>query len=197
MLLSQWLCNFLPVPFLPQAILSTFLFLQSTDVRLNLLILGNLLYMPAAANQDISGRIYKAEARLFPSYKVISFWGIPSTSSFLCQVSHSKTCSSFLPTRYILNNFQFKLVSLWHDESFFSAHSHSFYFKCFSACPFFLLSQHVFSSKGSIGSIKYSSVLMMLMQVKEDLGNAIAQCCTRAAFHLRGSDKSCTLLLNG
>lgn len=73
MLLSQWLCNFLPVPFLPQAILSTFLFLQSADVRLSLLILGNLLYMPAAANQNISGRIYKAEARLFPSYKVISF----------------------------------------------------------------------------------------------------------------------------
>lgn len=43
MLLPQWLCNFLPIPFLPQAILSIFLFLQSDDVRLSFLILGNLL----------------------------------------------------------------------------------------------------------------------------------------------------------
>lgn len=100
-LLSHWLCNFLPVPFLPQAILSIFLFLQSDDVRLCLLVLGNLLYMPAAANLNISARICKAEVHLFPSYKVASFRGIPSTSSFLCQVSCSKTCSSFLPTRYI------------------------------------------------------------------------------------------------
>lgn len=69
-----------------------------------------------------------------------------------------------------------------------------FILNVFQPVRFFLLSQRVFSSKGSI---KYSSVLMMLMQVKEDLGNAIAQCCTRAAFHLCGSDKSCTLLLNG
>lgn len=66
-------CPFLfcPRPYYP--FFFFFFFLQSDDVRLSFLILGNLLYKRAAANLNMSGRTCKAEMHLFPSYKVASF----------------------------------------------------------------------------------------------------------------------------
>lgn len=100
MLLSQWLCNFLPVPFLPQAILPIFLFLQSGDVRLSLFILGNLLYMPAAANLNGTARICKAEVHqciCSPAMKRFPSEGFPAPAHFCVGFCSPKPAAVFFP----------------------------------------------------------------------------------------------------
>lgn len=140
------------MPFLHQAISSIFPFLQSADAIHNLLLFGNLLYMPAAKTW-----IYMAQDRsaFVPQLESSFFLRIPSSSSFLNQVWISKPCSTFPSTMFPLNSFQFNLtlpVTLacwifWFFSNFISAHSHSFYLNYSSACPFFLIYQHFFSSR--------------------------------------------------